>query len=53
MALLKQLNERDGKTIIMVTHDASLAGAYAHRIVTMLDGTVIGDNGAGTASVPQ
>ena len=53
MALLKQLNERDGKTIIMVTHDASLAGAYAHRIVTMLDGTVIGDTGIRTAAVPQ
>ena len=53
MSLLKQLNERDGKTIIMVTHDASLAGAYAHRIVTMLDGTVIGDTGTRTAAVPQ
>ena len=41
MALLKQLNERDGKTIIMVTHDASLAAAYAHRTITLLDGTVV------------
>jgi putative ABC transport system ATP-binding protein len=40
MALLKDLNERDGKTIIMVTHDANLAGRYAHRIVTLLDGRV-------------
>ncbi len=43
MALLKELNERDGKTIIMVTHDPSLASQYAHRTVTMLDGTIIGD----------
>ena len=41
MALLKDLNERDGKTIIMVTHDADLASRYAHRIVTMLDGHVV------------
>jgi putative ABC transport system ATP-binding protein len=44
MALLKQLNERDGKTIIMVTHDPGLADTYAHRTITMLDGRVIGDN---------
>jgi len=43
MALLKELNERDGKTIIMVTHDPSLASQYAHRTVTLLDGAVIGD----------
>jgi putative ABC transport system ATP-binding protein len=41
MALLKELNERDGKTIIMVTHDPSLAREYAHRTITMLDGAVM------------
>ena len=41
MTLLKTLNERDGKTIIMVTHDPSLAREYAHRTVTMLDGAVV------------
>jgi putative ABC transport system ATP-binding protein len=44
MALLTALNERDGKTVIMVTHDANLAAQYAHRTVTMLDGQVIGDS---------
>jgi putative ABC transport system ATP-binding protein len=43
LALLKQLNERDGKTIVMVTHDPALAAQYAHRTVTMLDGTIIDD----------
>ena len=49
MALLTQLNQRDGKTIVMVTHDAALAGAYAHRTVTMLDGVIVGDTGGVTA----
>lgn len=43
MTLLKELNERDGKTVIMVTHDAALAARYAHRIVTMLDGHVVSE----------
>ena len=43
MALLKDLNERDGKTVIMVTHDADLAKRYAHRIITMLDGKVLSE----------
>jgi ABC-type lipoprotein export system ATPase subunit len=41
LTVLKDLNERDGKTIIMVTHDASLAAAYAHRTITLLDGAVV------------
>ncbi len=43
MALLKDLNEREGKTVIMVTHDADLARRYAHRIVTMLDGKALSE----------
>ena len=43
MSILKDLNEREGKTIIMVTHDASLARAYAHRTVTLLDGVVVAE----------
>jgi len=41
LTLLEQLNERDGKTIVMVTHDPSIAAQYAHRTVTMLDGTIV------------
>ena len=44
MELLKELNEREGKTIILVTHDANLAARYAHRTVTLLDGTVRTDS---------
>jgi len=44
MGLLERLNGRDGKTIILVTHDASLAAKYAHRTVTLSDGTVVADS---------
>jgi putative ABC transport system ATP-binding protein len=46
LQLLRELNERDGKTIIMVTHDASLASRYAHRTITLLDGTVVNGSAA-------
>jgi len=41
LTVLKDLNERDGKTIIMVTHDASIAASYAHRTITLLDGAIV------------
>src|SRR5499427_1779888 len=41
MEVLGGLNEREGKAIILVTHDASLAAQYAHRTVTLMDGTVV------------
>jgi ABC-type cobalamin/Fe3+-siderophores transport system ATPase subunit len=40
MELLKALNEREGKSIILVTHDSNLAATYAHRTVTLMDGMV-------------
>jgi len=46
MSLIKTLNERDGKTVIMVTHDATLASQYAHRTLTMLDGAIIAEQRA-------
>jgi ABC-type lipoprotein export system ATPase subunit len=43
MELLKQLNERDGKTVLLVTHDAALATTYAHRTITLLDGAIVAE----------
>lgn len=40
MDLVKELNEKKGVTIIMITHDQQLA-ARAKEIVRMLDGTII------------
>ena len=44
MELLKALNEREGKTVILVTHDANIAASYAHRTVTLMDGRVRTDS---------
>jgi putative ABC transport system ATP-binding protein len=37
LGLLRDLNERLGQTVLMITHDAHVA-TYEHRIVHMLDG---------------
>ena len=42
MELLVQLNARSGITIIMVTHDSSMAG-YARRVIHFVDGRICGD----------
>ena len=42
MALLEDLNRR-GQTILLVTHDETLARRHAHRIVHLVDGAVAGD----------
>jgi putative ABC transport system ATP-binding protein len=39
MALLTELNQQRGLTIIMVTHEADIA-AYARRVVRFLDGQI-------------
>ncbi len=49
MAVLTDLNRKQGITVIVVTHDADVA-AYADRVVTFRDGVIISDtrkDGAG------
>jgi len=46
MAILRDLNQREHKTVIMVTHDPTLASRYAHRTVTLLDGAVVSESGS-------
>ena len=41
--LLREINETLGMTIVMVTHDRDRAARFAHRIVTMADGKLLGD----------
>jgi putative ABC transport system ATP-binding protein len=43
MAILQQLNRRQGLTVIVVTHDAGVA-AYTRRVLTLRDGELVGDS---------
>lgn len=42
MALFSELNQRDGITIVLITHEPDIA-AYANRLVRLTDGRVIYD----------
>ncbi len=39
LALLKELNEKEGKTIVMVTHEPDIA-AFAERLIELKDGEI-------------
>jgi putative ABC transport system ATP-binding protein len=45
MELMTRLNEENGLTVVMVTHEADIA-AYARRTVSFLDGRVASDSAA-------
>ena len=46
-ALIRQLNQEEGKTIVLVTHDAELA-KKSQRIVRIQDGRIVdGDHASG------
>jgi putative ABC transport system ATP-binding protein len=47
LELLSQLNENDGKTILMVTHDAAAAAKISHRVIQLLDGQIADDSSRG------
>ena len=40
LAVLRDLNERLGQTILMITHNPE-AAAYGHRTVSMRDGKIV------------
>ena len=43
MLLLREINETLGMTIVMVTHERPRAERFAHRLLQMKDGKLIGD----------
>ena len=46
MDLFHKLHEEQGKTVVLITHSQELA-AETQRIVTLLDGEIVGDKGGG------
>jgi putative ABC transport system ATP-binding protein len=40
LTLLRDLNERLGQTILMITHNPE-AAAFGHRVVSMRDGRIV------------
>ena len=48
MEMLMKFNADEGMTIILVTHEADIAG-YARRVVTMKDGLILSDRPAAPA----
>jgi putative ABC transport system ATP-binding protein len=56
MGLLTQLNHELGMTIVMVTHERTLAERYAQRMLFMSDGKLVGEEataGVAQSEVPQ
>ena len=43
MNLIRELNESLGMTVLMVTHERSLAERYAKRMISLADGRLTGD----------
>jgi len=51
MDLIHQSNEQLGMTVVLVTHERSLAERYAERLILLADGRVVGDE-ANTPTFP-
>ena len=51
MEMLQELNRREGATLVLVTHDVTLA-ARADRIITLQDGRIVSDERTRNAEVP-
>lgn len=51
MGLMRQLNQEEGLTIVLVTHDANV-GAQCERLISMRDGEIVSDN-AQIVEVPE
>ncbi len=41
LELFLRLNETEGKTLVLVSHDLSLVGSYAKRVLVLVDGRIL------------
>jgi ABC-type lipoprotein export system ATPase subunit len=53
MDLIREFNESMGTTVVMVTHERSLAERYAARMVFLADGKLVGDQANAVAVAVQ
>lgn len=51
LKILRDLNDRTGQTILMITHNPE-AAAYGHRIVHMKDGMIVNGEGVNSGNSP-
>ncbi len=52
LRMFEQLNEEEGITIILVTHDANVAG-HARRVIRIHDGVIVNDAFAASAELTE
>jgi putative ABC transport system ATP-binding protein len=43
MNMVREFNQQLGMTVVMVTHERALAERYAHRLIFLADGKLVGD----------
>ncbi|MEO0494517.1 MAG: ABC transporter ATP-binding protein [Actinomycetota bacterium] len=53
LELLKQLNRREGRTVVMVLHDLNLACRYATHLVAMADGGIVAEGAPADVITPE
>ncbi|MDP9388098.1 MAG: ABC transporter ATP-binding protein [Actinomycetota bacterium] len=51
--LLAELNQREGRTLVLVLHDLNLACRYAHHLVAMRDGTIAAEGPPSAVITPE
>jgi iron complex transport system ATP-binding protein len=51
--LLAGLNQREGRTIVLVLHDLNLACRYAHHLVAMKDGAIVTEGAPADVITPD
>jgi iron complex transport system ATP-binding protein len=53
MDLLTDLNERDGRTIVLVLHELSQACRYAHHLIAMKSGDIVAEGPPAEVVTPE